>query len=421
MNNQISSEGLSGSQEFARGWLVLFACFIGIAGGIASTNYTSGIFIVSIEEEFGWSRAAISAQIVLSVIVLAIASPFVGMLIDRIGIKTVAATSLAGYALGLYGASYWVSSLWSFYAIWIATAVIAAGSSPVTFTRAITGWFNKKRGLALGIALMGTGLVGFVAPLLLTDFVAEHGWRSGYRALGAVIFLSAIIVLFFMKDDPEQSVSNDGEVPSSTGVKPGLSYKEALTKREFYIMGVMFFFVSLAVSGPIIHFIPMLLDLGLEPAKAGSLTALIGISVMAGRLIAGLLIDHFFAPRIAAILFAIAAIGYLSFLLGGVAFAAFAAIALGASIGAEVDLIGYLVSRYFGLNAYGAIYGMLYAVFLIGAGLSPVVTGFIYDVSGSYNTVFVAATVALSAASILAMTLRAFPNFDPVKQVDQAQ
>lgn len=404
----MSSEALSPRQEFKRGWLVLFACFCGIGAGIASINYyTAGIFIVPIEKEFGWSRAAISAQSMFGVLILVLGSPFLGRLIDKIGVRKVAVQSLACYSISLYVASYLVVSLWSFYLLTIITSLVAIGSSSITFTRVVTVWFDSARGLALGISLMGGGLIAAIAPALLTDYVTEFGWRSGYRALSVVILAATIIVWLFIKDDPDPQ--NETENQSSLD-KTGFTFDQAIRSRLFFTLAFIFILVALALSGFVVHFIPMLLELGLSADDAGKTAAVMGISVMLGRIVTGFLIDRFHAPKVAAILFAFSAIGFLTFLTGGVEFAVLVAIAVGISMGAEVDLIGYLVSRYFGLKAYGSIYGSLFSIFLIGASTSPLIAGYVFDVTSSYSLVISAAVVALIVAAVLLLTLKPFPS-----------
>ncbi len=396
--------------EFARGWLVLLAAFVGISASISSLNYyAAGIFILPLEEEFGWSRAAISGQGVISVAFLGLLSPFVGALIDRVGVRVVASISLVFYAACMYAMTLFVDSLWSFYILAAATALLAAGSSPVTFSRAVMGWFDKARGIALGLTLLGTGVAGVLAPLFLSDYVASNGWRMGYQLLAVIVLLAAIFVALFIKNDPIMSQQKDIGL-STSAQNTGLSYNEAFKTPVFYVLASIFILVALAVSGPIIHFIPMLIGLGVSATEAGQLAAIIGVSVMVGRLVTGVLLDCFFAPRVATLLFSLATLGFFLFLWGGANFAIFAAVAVGISIGGEVDLIGYMVSKYFGLRAYGVVYGSLYAVFVVGAGLSPFLTGVMYDLTGSYQIVFIIAAICLALASFLSLFLRPFPK-----------
>lgn len=185
--------------------------------------------------------------------------------------------SLAAYALCLFSASYWVQSLWSYYLLSIVTALVAIGSSPVTFTRVINGWFNTSRCLALGILLMGTGLVAALAPPLLSGFVEEFGWRSGYRALAVVVALATVVVWLFIKEDPENTCQEGDESVSVIKFKHGMAFKDTIKAPIFIVLRIVFILVALAVSGAIIHFIPMLLDLGVSASKAGGVAAIIGV------------------------------------------------------------------------------------------------------------------------------------------------
>lgn len=386
--------------EFRRGGLVLLASFLGVGVGVSSLlYYAAGVFVRPLEAAFGWSRAEISAAGLFSTLVLAAASPFIGLLIDRIGIRVVALFSLLAFAAGLFALSAMQGSLLSFYAITILTALLAAGSSPVTFTRAVNGWFVQSRGLALGLALVGTGVAGILAPRLLTPYVAEEGWRAGYRVLAMAVLISTPIVVSLLREG--KGVTAQARVSAA---------QPRLGPPVFLLLTAIFFLVAMAVGGMIVHFIPMLLDEGLSAGSAGGAAAVIGLSVVLGRVITGLLIDRFFAPHVARILFGFAAAGCLAFVGFGPSVAFVTALALGFTMGAEVDLIGYLVARYYALEQYGSIYGRLYAVFLLGAGLSPVLAGWTYDAHGGYGLALLAASVLLAAAAFVASWLPPFPD-----------
>lgn len=410
---EASPQYLSAGAEFARGWLVLSATFVGIGCGISSLSfYTTGVFMVPLQEEFGWSRSAISGTGIFGVAMLALLSPGIGAVIDKLGIRLVASASLVAYSIGLFANSFLFSSLFFYYGLAIATAFVAAGSSPVTFTRAVTGWFDTARGLALGLALLGAGAASVLAPLLLTQAVESFGWRNAYRLLALVVFLSAIYVLLFLKSDPPIRLFGQDQAVTNPPSNTGLNAKEAYYTLVFWQMAGVFLLVSLAVSGLIVHFIPLLTDIGMSATEAGRLAAVIGISIMVGRIGVGVLIDRIFAPYVAVALFGLATTGYIAFLLGGPALALAAAIAIGLSMGAEVDLIGYMVSRYFGLKSYGVLYGSLYSVFLLGAGLSPFLAGLVFDFSGSYQLFLIGAICCLGTAALICLTFKSFPDFN---------
>jgi len=147
-------------------------------------------------------------------------------------------------------------------------------------------------------------------------------------------------------------------------------------------------------------------------AEAGGYAAFLGLSVMAGRLLTGFLIDRFFAPYILAIVFTFVASGCLALGLGGIQYAYWGAIALGLAIGAEVDLIGYFTAKYFGLKNYGSIYGALYSIFSLGGILSPVIAGFIWDKTGNYNLALFIAAFLVMFAVIIGLFLPRFEKLE---------
>jgi predicted MFS family arabinose efflux permease len=160
------------------------------------------------------------------------------------------------------------------------------------------------------------------------------------------------------------------------------------------------FCLSLGLGGLMIHFVPILLDIGFTTSEAVKVAGVIGIAVVLGRLLVGFAVDRIFAPHVAiAILFACIC-GVLALAVFGMVVAVPAAFVIGFSVGAEVDLIGYLIARYFGMHAYGQIYGRQYSTFLIATGLSPVILGAVRDATGSYTaSLFTAAAfITLSAA-----------------------
>lgn len=394
--------------EYVRGGRVLFASFLGIGVSMVSLLYYSGgVFIKPLEEAFGWSRAQMGGASFVSIISLIIVAPLVGKLIDRLGLRLVCTISLLLYAGGVFALSSMNGSLIQYYSISAVITAVGVGSSPIAFTRAVSAWFTQNRGMALGISMSSTGLAGILIPPFLTPFVIEHGWRSGYLLLAAIILAATPLVWLWITGSPPKS---SDECSDSNTAAEGLSFALARQDRNFWIMGAMFFLIALAVGGLILSFIPLLLDAGLSPAAAGRMGAVLGVSVMIGRLVTGYLIDRIFAPYVAAVLFSLVACGCLTLAFGGVSQAFVAAIALGFAMGAEADLIGYFVCRYFGLRSYGQIYGSQYSLFMLGSGFSPMIAGYIYDTQGSYDMALIGAAACLGLVAFLSLQLSAFPE-----------
>ena len=401
------------TNEFKRGWPTLTGSFLGIGVSLVSlTYYSAGIWVKPWQEAFGWSRAEIGTGQTLSTLTLILAAPLAGKIIDRYGLRNVTTISLLLYALGLLAVSNMTGELWLFYALVVSYTLVGVASTPLGFTRAVNAWFTKNRGLALGLSLTSTGVAAFLLPKYLTPYVAVYGWREGYFILFVIAVVAIPLVWLLIRDHPPES-----EVNSASGEEllPGVTLQEAIRTRVFWSIAALFLLVAIAVLGIIPSFIPLLQDAGLDATRAGELGAVLGASVMGGRLITGYLIDRIFAPYVTAVIFTLVAAGCLALGVGGITYAFLAAIALGFAVGAEVDLIGYFTARYFGLANYAMIYGVQYSVFSLGAGISPVLAGYIWDVNGNYDLALIGAAVLLIVGVIIALTL---PKFEDVAVTD---
>ena len=396
---------MSQQNEFKRGWAVLLGAFIGSGVGLASmVYYSTGIWIRPWQEEFGWTRAEIGFQQSISVLVMMLLAPLVGRLIDRYGLRRVTALCLLGYGLFLAIFPFMSGTLLILYALSFGYAVFGVGTTGIAFTRAVNAFFIKNRGLALGICLTSTGVMAFAMPRYMTPYVAEHGWRAGFWVMFAIVMISVPIVYLLLRDAPEDE---DGQIQQA---QSGLTFSQAIRTVTFWKVASIFLLISTAILGLIPAFIPLLQDAGLSAKQAGQLGAALGLSVMVARLFIGFIIDRIFAPYVAAVAFSCVALGCLALGLGGIEYAMVAAIALGFAVGAEVDLIGYFTARYFGLAHYGAIYGLQYSIFIFGAAIGPVYTGYIWDVTGNYDLALVIAAALMVPVVAIALTLPRFAN-----------
>ena len=396
---------MSQQNEFKRGWAVLLGAFIGSGVGLASmVYYSTGIWIRPWQEEFGWTRAEIGFQQSISVVVMMLLAPLVGRLIDRYGLRRVTALCLLGYGLFLAIFPFMSGALLVLYALSFGYAVFGVGTTGIAFTRAVNAFFIKNRGLALGICLTSTGVMAFAMPRYMTPYVAEHGWRAGFWVMFAIVMVSVPMVYFLLRDGPED------EGGSAETTQSGLTFNQAIRTVTFWKVASIFFLISTAILGLIPAFIPLLQDAGLTAKQAGQLGAVLGLSVMVARLFIGFIIDRIFAPYVAAVAFGCVALGCLALGLGGIEYAMVAAIALGFAVGAEVDLIGYFTARYFGMAHYGAIYGLQYSIFIFGAAIGPVYTGYIWDVTGNYDLALIIAAALMVPVVIIALTLPRFAN-----------
>ncbi len=396
-------------EEFRRGWSLILAAATGVGLGITGlTFYTLGIFIGPLTQEFGWSRTSLASATILTTLTTLFLGPVVGRLADRFGGRAVGLASLVGLAAGLGGLSLIGAELWSFYLAFGIAMVLGAGTLPIVWTRAVNAGFDKARGLALGLTLTGTGVVAILAPPYTQWLIADHGWRTAYLGQAALVLFIGLPLVWLLFHE----VGGTNQATAAPIVRPGMSAAAARRSRQFWMLGVGFVFASFAVSALIVHLVSILSGGGMERASAVWAASLLGFAIIAGRLGIGVLVDRFYAPAVAFGILAIAAGAcFLLMLAGGnLALALVAVVLIGLAAGAEVDLVAYLASRYFGLRAYGEIYGWQLGFFALGAGLGPMGVGRLYDATGSYNVGLIACAVGFGVGAILIGVLGRYPE-----------
>jgi MFS family permease len=404
------ADGADRRAEFKRGWGIILASTVGIGLGLAplGTTYTLGPLSTGLSEEFGWSRAAIMGATIAATCGLLPASFAVGWAADRIGVRRLVVLSQIGLSLCFLALGLLVDSLVRFYICYFVMGMVAAGSLPISFTKSITSWFNRGRGLALGLALAGTGLCGFVVPAFTAGLVETHGWRVAYLALAALpVGIATPLVLGLLREPrPEAAAHPDSSSTSANALA------EAARTWRFWLLALIFFPVSFGVTGIITNLVPLLMDRGRDAVSAGELAGLVGISVIAGRVLVGSLVDRFWAPAVGFAFVAAPALACLALATGSGTGAVVvgAIVIVGLATGAEIDLNAYLVSRYFPVGSYGRVYAAQYVILIMGAGIASPVFGLVYDATGSYALILTALAPVFVLAAIGLLKLGPYPS-----------
>jgi MFS family permease len=390
-----------------RWWLVVASVLGLLVGNGPIMNFTFGVLLTPVSREFGWNRGTVSSAIVAGLWTTAVATPVFGRLVDRLGIRVVALPAIIVFSLTTASVALVPASPVAFTALYALMGLSAAGQTPIIYAKAISARFDDKRGLALGIAMAGVGLGAAAVPQFAQALIRLRGWREAYLGLGVLTFMLAFpAVALIIGRQPTPSIDKPSRVNLSTMRLPGLTGREALRTQRFWLLAVIFFIVAGACNGTIAHVVPFLTDRGVSPSIATSVLTTAGIALIGGRLLAGYLLDRFFAPYVAMAFFLFPFFGTVLLLMASrPAAAAAGAVLVGAGLGAEVDLIAFLLSRYLGMQSFGEIYGYLFAIFMLGSGLGPFVMGISFDRRGSYNLILKCFGFALIAASILILRL----------------
>ena len=392
------------------GWWVVLTAGIGLCLGYAPIFvYSFSVFLKSLSQDFHASRSSISLAFTFANIMQSVGAPLAGRLVDRIGARRVILPSTVIFGLVLISFKYFATSLWQLYVCFIVLGFIGVGTAPVPYGIVVSRWFDKRRGLALGLMMAGLSSGAIVMPTIAQHLIASVGWRAAYAIVGFVVLAVSIpVVGIFLKDSPAKIfVLPDGAMDLQAGSEKwsedrGLTWPAARRKGTFWLMACAFFLVGASVHGCVIHLVPMLTDRGISVERAALASSLLGVAVLIGRVLSGYLLDRFFGPYVAIFLFSGLACGISLLWTGAVgSLALLAAFLVGLGMGAEADIIAYLTSRYFGLRSFGEIYGYLFAAFTLAGALGPVLMGVGFDHGGSYHAPLLFFLVATIVATVL--------------------
>lgn len=387
--------------EFRREWRVLLTGFLGMGLALSTVpTYTIGVFAPHLRQAFGWSMGEIMAGHMIMTVGIALIVPFVGALADRIGVRPVALFSLAAYALVYMSLGLGTGSIALYFATCLLLAAVGSGSLAPVWIRSINASFERRKGLALGIAAMGTGLFGSLLKVVASGAVALFGWRGAYLAVGCLPVLIAWPVAFLFLRDRPAGASRTGAAGSD-----GLSLRAALSSYRFWVLALAFPIVSFAIIGPIPNIENILRTHAIAERTIIGLAGILGVSMLGGRVIGGVLIDRIWAPAVACPLVACPALAclILSWPVLDARLAGLAIFLIGFGVGAELDLVGFFVARYFGQAHYAAIYGIFFGLTFLAGGIGPWAFGRTFDLTGSYASILraSAALLAISSTSFL--------------------
>ena len=389
-----------------RGWWIVAVAAIAMSTGPGQFAFGAiALFIKPLGEEFGWGRAQVSLAATYFTIALALSIPVIGQLADRYGSRRVLLPSILLFAALLALPALFVDTLWKLFLTYALMGCLGAGANALPYLRTLATWFDSRRGLAIGIAMGGSGMGFAYVPPLLQHVIDTHGWRGGYICLAAfTVTVTVPLVYFFLRDAP--AARGRAHAGQASPEKTPMKIVPMLASRLLWQLFLIFSLLSFGLYGVLAHLAPMMSDRGMAPADAALVQSTLGIAIVCSRVFIGYLIDHCDATRVAFTCFLLSALGVGILASGAVeAPAFFAALCVGLSLGAEIDMLAYLASRYFGVASFGRVYGILFVSFLVGTSLGPYVFGLAYENHGSYREVLMIAVVVIlvSAAATLCL------------------
>ena len=400
------------------GYWVLLACFLlnVISAGCGPISFS--FFVTSLEKAHDWSRTEIMTGFLMFFIFAAISGPFAGHIVHRYGARKVASLGALLSCIGYILLSQ-LTGLWQYYIGYALIGVGVAASGPVITTLVVSNWFIRRRGMAIGAMMMGPGAAGMIfTPLVIILLLPNLGWNNTYLTYAALTAGLAIplAVLVIRTHPADMGLLPDGRDASEiAGIaedmalsNEGLPFKNASTTQAFWLLGIAIFIVS-SHMGIMQNQIPHMEDLGFSAGIVASAMSILAVMSTISTLVFGWLSDKIrvkFTATIAVSLITIAIILLININSGSPDWLIITyTILMGLGIGGWMPTMSLLTSVNFGLLAYGTIYGALNAFQSISAATSPILSGYLFDKTGTYETAFIitVVAVALGIPTILAI------------------
>ena len=414
----------------------------GIYSGLGHGFYGYGVSVLfkPLAADLGLSRAATSWATGIGRLQGSIEAPITGWLSDKFGPKWVIVVGICFIGTGLVLMNF-ITSPWAYYLVWgVLTAIGINLALTIAIDKALTDWFIRKRGLALGIRFVIIGICGVIALPIITWLVTTHGWRIACLVWAGVMFTGVPLSWYFVKQRrPEYygllpdgaTIESDTEADIDVMIDRGVEYAADFEETEFtlrqamrtpaYWLITISWVCAMAVGGAInVHCIPFLTDMGINETVAGGMMAMMVFFTVPARFVGGLLADRVRKDRLQFLVagaFLCQAIGIAAFLLNqSIAMVYVFLILFGFGSGAPVPLRLTMAGRYFGRKAFASIQGTSMVFTAPVALLAPVYTGWIHDTTGSYITAFTLFAVLSALAAFLISLIR--PPKPPAQVTD---
>ena len=400
------------------GWYIVAggAVLSAILGGLMFHAF--GQYVVVFEEEFGWSRTALSVAFSVQMVESGLLGPVQGFALDRYGPRRIMMVGITIFAIGFLLLSR-INTLPAFYGAFLVIALGMSIGSMMGVSVAVVNWFNRRRALAMAIMSLGFAAGGFLQPAVAWS-LDNIGWRDTSVVSGLVVLFVGLPLAGLMRHRPEQyGYRVDGDPPGATAggdrtgpgaaaVEINFTWQEAMRTRAFWLISIGHAFALLIMGAVMVHFVAHLNDsLGYSLSQAANVILLITVTSIAGMLIGGILGDRMPMRYI----LAVAMLGHMASLIvltvmtsaaGVIVFAALH----GLSFGVRGPLTMAIRADYFGRAAFGTVMGFSSLIILIGMVAGPIIAGLSFDLTGDYRAGFVvlAAIAGLGAFVFLVST-----------------
>jgi len=389
-------------------WMAIAASILYVfAGGTFFYGFT--VFFNPIRSAFGWTAAVTSIAFVIQRLESGVAGPIVGFVVDRVGPRKLMLAGWGVVGLGFLLMSQ-INSLWAFYVSFLIIGTGFSFGSFVTINTAIANWFIKKRSRAITLVYLGFGASGLLVPIIAL-LIDRFGWRESLIIVGIVLWVIGIPLSMLMRDKPgrygylpdgeiraatpeptdlpdRQSSNNEIKEPDLDYSVTGFTAKAAMRTKAFWLLSLVWFFQHIGTSSVFVHIVPYLESVQFPRAQAATVVTGMTICSIIGRVLFGFLGDFANKRYLIAIAIAFQTIGIFIFAFIDIDRAWLVILFLltyAPGYGGPIPLRPAMQADYFGIRSFGTIMGVMSAISMLGGLASPVVAGWIFDITGSYH------------------------------------
>jgi len=407
----------AGLREWRKGWPVVFAGFFGFVL-LSLGNMSMGAFMIPVTTDLHWTHSQFSAGLIVYAPIGVIMGPLVGMMIDRWGVRPVVVVGslLVGITFSLFATTTGATVPWII--LWVLFAASNQLIMMTAWTAAIARAFSASRGLAMAIIWGGSSAAVFFAPIVADLLIRHQGWRSAFVIMGLGTGLVVALICWFALDRggsaPSETPAHHGggHAPVSAGGTRGMTTGEALRSFAFIKLGIAMFIANFVPLAMTIHLIPLLTAGGLPSKTAVVIGGSYGLTMLVGQLVGGVAFDRVSARLVAAIGFTILIISFTLLLLPvrPIAVPITAVLLFGFALGGLSPLFPYLTSRYFGLESFGRLFGVLSALSALAFATGPQTASYIFDATHSYRLFLIGSIPAIVLTILLIVSLGRYPD-----------
>ena len=393
--------------EFRQHWRPLAASFIGLGSALSLNAFVLSTFAPYLLADFGWSKSDWAAMSGVAALVI-VCIPIVGRLADRFGVRPVAGVGIAAFPLTTFAYSFLEGDIGTFFALYIVQTILCCTTTATIYTRIVAEKYMVWRGLALALCALSPPLVGALGSPLISDFVADYGWRNGFRAVAA---FSAVcgVVTWLLLEKPERKTKAEGD--AAKAARKGV-FGQLAKQPLFWMLVVSSFLVSLHHAIFTNQIKLVVVEQGANDAMAAMLVSVFGGGAIAGRLISGIALDYLKPNLVAAFFLILPAFGLLILASDFDALPAlvFAFLLVGLAFGGEGDILGYLVVRYFGIEVYSTVLGCVMAAIGAAIAFGATLLSITLQGSGTFTPFLIFAAVGVSIGSAMFLMVERVAN-----------